>query len=279
MDLHSRDLEYFLVVAETQNLSRAAERLGLTQPSMTVALRRLEDQMKTSLFDRSRKGVRLTRAGEKLALKTRSLLRDWEDLFQEVRDEAQKIRGVYRLGCHPSVAQYTLPQVLPILLKNEPELEIQLFHDLSRKITEAVISQNCDWGIVVNPVPHPDLVLKELAKDEVTLWKSRDGANEDVLILDPSLKQTDEVMKKLKKFPFRRQIASSNLDVIRSLVASGTGVGVLPHRVVGLHNTQIVRWSKEAPIFHDRICLAYRLETRAWPATKALLEILLKVGC
>lgn len=272
MDLHSRDLEYFLVVVETQNLSRAAERLGLTQPSMTVALRRLEDQMKTALFERSRKGVRLTRAGERLAVKAREFLREWDEVFQEVRDEALHIQGVYRLGAHPSVAMYSLPKLLSSFLREEPRLEIRLMHDLSRKVTEAVISQDCDWGIVVNPVAHPDLVLKELARDEVTLWRARGQVNEDVLILDPDLKQTDEILKKLKKNPFQRRIYSSNLEVIKALVAEGAGVGVLPERVVGLGNRDFQKWSPSAPTFEDRICLIYRTEARAWPATKALVK-------
>jgi DNA-binding transcriptional LysR family regulator len=256
----------------------AVERLGLTQPSMTVALRRLEEQMKTSLFERNRKGVRLTRAGEKLAARAREFLREWETLFQEVRDEELKVRGVYRLGCHPSVAQYSLPKFLKGFMSDESELEIQLQHDLSRKITERVISKECDWGIVVNPVAHPDLVIKELAKDEVTLWKARHGANEDVLILEPELKQTEEILRKMKKYSFRRKIESSNLDVIRSLVEGGAGVGILPERVIGLQNKDVARWSKDAPIFQDRICLIYRLESRAWPATKALLRQLERVS-
>lgn len=272
MDLHSRDLEYFLVVVETQNLSRAAERLGLTQPSMTVALRRLEDQVKAPLFERNRKGVKLTRAGERLAASARDLLRGWESLLQEVRDESQKVKGLYRLGCHPSVALYSLPLFLPKFLAEEPDLEIRLFHDLSRRVTEAVISKECDWGIVVNPVNHPDLVIRELAKDEVTLWKARKGGNEDVLVMDPDLKQTEELLRKLKKYPFRRRVLSSNLEVVKGLVESGAGVGILPERVVGRDNREVTRWSKEAPVFQDRICLIFRLEARAWPATKALLR-------
>jgi len=145
-----------------------------------------------------------------------------------------------------------------------------LLHDHSRKITESVISQDCDWGIVVNPVAHPDLVIKELARDEVTLWKGRGAVNEDVLIIDPEIKQTDEILKKLKKNPLQRRIFSSNLEVITALVAEGAGVGILPERVVGIGNRDFQRWSTSAPVYHDRICLIYRVEARPWPATKAL---------
>lgn len=275
MDLHSRDLEYFLVVVETENLSRAAERLGLTQPSMTAALRRLEDELKTPLFERTRKGVTLTRAGERLALKAREFLRGWDNLVTEVRDESQKIKGVYRLGVHASVALYSLPAFVGEWLRQEPELEIQLFHEMSRRVAEGVISKELDWGLVINPVSHPDLILKEIAKDEVTLWKSRKCKNEDVLILNEDMKQTEEVLRKFMRAsgtPFRRKIVSGNLEVIRSLVESGAGVGILPQRVVGFDNKDVVRFSKDAPVFQDRLCLVYRAEARTWPATKSLVS-------
>ncbi|MBX2993406.1 MAG: LysR family transcriptional regulator [Bdellovibrionaceae bacterium] len=278
MDLHSRDLEYFMVVVETQNLSRAAERLGLTQPSMTAALRRLEDQLKTPLFERTRKGVTLTRAGERLSLKAREFLRGWENLITEVRDESQKIKGVYRLGVHPSVGLYSLPLFMAEWLREEPELEIQLFHDMSRRVAEGVISKELDWGLVINPVSHPDLIIKEIAKDEVTIWKGRKCKNDDVLILNDEMKQTEEVLRKFKGAHFKRKIVSGNLEVIRSLVESGAGIGVLPQRVVGFDNKDVVRFSKDAPIFHDRLCLVYRAEARTWPATKSLVRYVEKAG-
>ncbi len=271
MDLHSRDLEYFLVVVDTQNLSRAAERLGLTQPSMTAALKRLEQEVKTPLFERTRQGVRMTRAGERLAQKAKEFLRGWDHLMTEVREESQKIKGVYRLGVHPSVALYSLPLFMSKWLSQEPELELELFHDLSRRVAEAVISKDLDWGLVVNPIAHPDLVIKELARDEVTLWKSRKCQHDDVLIVNDDLKQSEELLRKMKGISFRRRVVSSNLEVIRSLVESGAGVGLLPSRVVGLDSHDVVRFSKDAPTIHDRICFVFRSEARAWPATRSLM--------
>lgn len=278
MDLHSRDLEYFLVVVDTQNLSRAAERLGLTQPSMTAALKRLEQEVKTPLFERTRQGVRMTRAGERLAQKAKEFLRGWDHLMTEVREESHKIKGVYRLGVHPSVALYSLPSFMSKWLSEEPDLELELFHDLSRRVAEAVISKELDWGLAVNPVAHPDLVIKELARDEVTLWKSRKCQHEDILIVNDDLKQSEELLRKMKGISFRRRVVSSNLEVIRSLVESGAGVGLLPSRVVGLDSRDVVRFSKDAPTIHDRICLVFRSEARAWPATRSLMGQLERAG-
>ena len=266
------DITYFLEVAETGNISRAAERLGITQPSLSSAIKRLEDSIGTTLFTRSRKGVQLTKAGNELSSKGRLLLLNWEQLKNEINRRESAVTGQYVLGCHPSVALYTLPHFLPQLMKDYPELEIKLTHDLSRKITEGVISYNIDFGIVVNPVKHPDLVIKELCQDEVGFWVSKKispnqkvESNNAVLVFDPNLNQSQKLISDMekKKINFSRQIHSTSLEVITDLVNEGAGVGILPARVATRHKSlQLKPLGTNYPVFKDRICLIYRADSQ-----------------
>ena len=161
----SSDLTYFLEIAHQGNLTHAANHLGVSQPSLTLAMQRLEQSVGTKLFIRSRQGVRLTKAGDQLLLQARKLMSQWEELRQTAMDSVNEIKGRFTLGCHPSVARYSLPLFLPGLLAAHTELEISLEHDLSRNITHKVLNLDIDLGIVVNPTPHPDLVMKSLAED------------------------------------------------------------------------------------------------------------------
>src|SRR5690348_7685446 len=145
----SSDLSYFIEIAQMGNLTHAANRLGISQPSLTLAMQRLEDSMSTSLFVRSRQGVKLTKAGERLLLHARKLLGQWDELRQEALDSMNEFRGRFVIGCHPSVARYSLPLFLPALLKQQPALDIGLIHDLSRNITHQVLTLEIDIGIVV----------------------------------------------------------------------------------------------------------------------------------
>ena len=128
------DLHYFIEVSSRENLSRAAERLGISQPSLSLAMQRLEDSVGTKLLNRSKKGVQLTKAGKSLLVHSRELLQKWEEVRSGALASEQLVQGTYRLGCHSSVAQYTLPLFLKNLLVKYPQLDIQLKHDLSRKI-------------------------------------------------------------------------------------------------------------------------------------------------
>ena len=276
------DIYYFLEVSETKNISRAAERLGITQPSLSSAIKRLEETIGTQLFIRSRSGVQITKAGSELVKKGRLLLMNWEQLKSEINRHESDVTGQYVIGCHSAVALYTLPFFLPQLVQKFPDLEIKLVHDLSRKITESVISFSIDFGIVVNPVRHPDLVIRELCQDEVSFWSAakqsatqKIDAENKVLICDHNLSQVQSLIQQCekKKIHFKRVIHSSSLEVITDLTANGTGVGILPSRVAqrnkGFHLKKI---SDQLPSFKDKICLIYRSDLQKTKGREIILE-------
>ncbi|MBC7690283.1 MAG: LysR family transcriptional regulator [Methylotenera sp.] len=275
------DLTYFVEVASSLNLSRAAERLGISQPSLTLAIQRLEHSVGTPLLIRSKRGVTLTQSGKQLLVHARELLQRWDAVKGQALASVHEIQGSYTLGCHPSVALYSLAKFLPELQEKNPGLEIRLLHELSRKVTEAVIRMEADLGIVINPVRHPDLVLRKLCDDEVTVWvgdgrrKVQDHrTGEAVLICDPEMLQTQDLLGKLKKcgIGYSRVLASSNLEVITQLVAHGAGIGIIPQRVVNSSRYRNLKRVPKAPVFRDEIFLTYRVENKLIRSIQAISE-------
>lgn len=256
------DLRYFLELAKTLHVSRAAERLGITQPALSHALKRMETEVGRELFVRSKKGLTLSSAGIQLLSSADALNEHWTNLTNALKTDEAEVAGLIKLGCHTAVAQYTLPHLLPLLLKENPKLEIRLAHGLSREITEQVVSSKLDVAFAINATPHPDLIMKELFKDQVTFWKKKSGANTDVLCLDPSLAQSQAVLAKIKKsgLTFRRTIESTSLEVLASLVSSGTGVGILPTRVAQSYSDGKLERIEGAPVFDDTLYLIYKRE-------------------
>lgn len=264
------DLTYFIEVADALNLSRAAERLGISQPSLSLAMRRLEQAVGAPLLTRGKRGVALTQAGKQLLAYARQLMQTWEGVRARTLASVNEIAGAYTIGCHPSVGLDVLPAVLPRLMSEHPKLDIRLHHSLSRKVAEEVVSMKTDIGIVVNPVAHPDLVIHKLCDDEVTLWRAPRG-NEDVLICDPDLTQSQELLKRIGKSgqSFSRIVTSDNLEVIAALTAAGGGTGILPTRVALRQGKRLVRVAK-APAFSDAHCLIFRVENKNVKAVQAI---------
>jgi DNA-binding transcriptional LysR family regulator len=273
----SNDITYFLEVAKSLNISRAAERLGVTQPTLSVAIRRLEDSLGTPLLLREKTGVQLTRAGKRFAVEARTLMDHWGRLKSASLEDETEVRGRVTIGCHSSVALYTVGRFAGELARKYPEVELEFHHDLSRRITERVISFETDIGIVVNPVRHPELRIVQLFDDEVGLWRSTGPCAEDVLICDPDLLQAQDIQAKLGRsggvLKFRRHIFSSSLEVITQLVASGAGIGILPARVAEREKgLQIKRVAPKGPTFHDKCCLIYRPDAHTSAAVRAVAQ-------
>lgn len=268
------DLKYFIEIAKIQHVSRAAERLGITQPALSHCIQRMEQSVGTELFLRSKKGVSLTPAGQRLYDQAQALIQQWESVVHSLQSDQETVGGFVRLGCHSAVAQYTLPYFLPKLLQEFPKIKMHLSHGLSRHMTEEVISGKSDVAIVVNPVSHPDLVIKELCRDVVTLWRTKKGLNPNLLILEPSLLQTQDILKKLNKkgFAFEQTLESASLEVIAQLLAAHTGSAILPQRVAHAFHIPDLIQVEGAPVFHDRICLIYKPEFKKTRTGRTLIE-------
>jgi DNA-binding transcriptional LysR family regulator len=274
---HASDIEYFVEIARSGNLSQAAVRLGVSQPALTQSVSRLENKVGEKLLIRSRTGVVPTKAGDKFLREAKTLLDQWSRLVTEAKNERTAVAGSYTLGCHPSVAAYSLPLFLPSLHADYPKIEIRLVHDLSRKITDAVIRSEVDFGIVINPVRHPDLVLRELGQDEFSFFAREGTFDASTAIYDPNLLQATEILAKARrKHPFAREIHSNSLEVIVKLVETGVGIGILPKRVADTARCGIRKGFRDAPSYPDRIFLAHRPEALATAAARAIVDSVVK---
>lgn len=276
----SNELLYFIELSNTLNFSRASERIGINQPSLSAAIKRLERSVGTELFIRDKHKVILTQAGKNLLSHAKQLIQLWDTTKANCLASQGEVQGNITLGCHPSVALYFLPKFLPALLAKYSKLEIKLKHDLSRKITEEIINLTIDIGIVVNPIKHPDLIIKKLFNDEVTCWQSREfstkstSTDEKIIICDTELRQTQFLLKNIhsKGIKYKRMITTNNLEVVANLTAAGVGVGILPGSVAkSLHQDKLHRLQR-APIYHDEICLVYRHENRNMKTIQVINE-------
>ncbi|MBY0385323.1 LysR family transcriptional regulator, partial [bacterium] len=235
------------------------------------SLKRLEEHLQVELFLRRRQGLILTASGQRLLRESQKLLASWEALVSETKKSQTEIAGRFRLGCHPSVAIFALKDVLRKIYDKYPAIELQLVHGLSRMICEEVISGSIDFGIVVNPIRHDDLVIHSLAKDEVCFWKAKNSLS-DVLIYNPDLMQVQALLSKIKKQKqFRRNIFSENLEVTATLTGAGAGVAILPTRVVKSIAPHLIKMT-ELPSFTDEITFIHRFDLVKTAATKTLIK-------
>lgn len=274
MDINPTDLRYFFEVAQTLNISRAAERLNIGQPAVSQAIQRIERILGVPLLDRFKTGVQLTPSGQKLLNEGRTALEAWENMYRAAQSADSAIEGRYTLGCHTAVALYTLSTFLKPLLADHPKLEIVLKHGLSREVAADVIGFKTDFGLVMNPVRHPDLVIKYVCEDRVSCWKAP-GCLDETLIFDPALAQSQTLLKKIEKsLKIKRHLTSASLEVVAKLASSGCGIGVLPARVAALH-PNLVPAGKDMPWVQDRLALIYRADRSFTASARVIVDSIL----
>lgn len=266
------DLKNFRIVSETLNITRASEVLGLSQPALSYSIKRLESELGVELIVRLKNGIQLSKAGEEFLKKVNRLIIAWEDSQKILSDNSKEVRGEFSIGLHPSVALYCLDKFLLEIDREFPLLNYKISHGLSREMVNKVINWELDFGIIINPTNHPDLVITEVAKDTVSLFKASRSKNK--LIYDPALAQSLFILKKLNptKYGLRGEIQTANLEVVAKLASAGLGIGLLPTRVANQYKG--LREVKGSPTFRDRLCLVYRKEKHKNYVSKRIINLL-----
>ncbi|MAX65734.1 MAG: LysR family transcriptional regulator [Bacteriovoracaceae bacterium] len=271
MSLMMDDVKYFITVSETLNITRASEIIGISQPALSYAIKRLENELGGQLLIRLKNGIKLTKLGEEFKLRSRRLIYEWEQAQNLANPETGLVQGSYTFAIHPSVALYTLEFFLPKLQAEFPALDFKFSHGLSREMTEKIISWEADFGLIVNPIRHPDLVIRKLYQDEVTIFYHK-GANEK-LIYDQNLAQSQYILKKLgKKKNFTGEINTGNLELVAKLTSLGLGYGLLPATIASQYPR--LKRLPQAPSFKDEICLVYRPEKHNNLVSKKIITVI-----
>ena len=136
-------------------MTAAAKNLHVSQPTLTVAMQSLEEQLKTQLFVRERSGVRLTATGDELLEHAHEVFRLLEHAEQRVKSLESEDVGTFVIGSNESLGAYFLPDFMARFLRDHPSIELLLHNESSAEVRDSVIERRTHFGLVVNPHPHP----------------------------------------------------------------------------------------------------------------------------
>lgn len=270
MNFRITDLKNFVEISTVRTMREGAEKLGITQPALSESIKRLEKDLKETLFYRSRAGITLTPGGQKCFKKAQEALVALQDVGTNFQMTDSRL---ITIGCHPTIASYFLPQALRYIQKEIPSYQIKLRHDFSRNIQLEVQQGKIDIGIVVNAVPSLDLIVKKLADDEVFVWQSKPerGFITDKIFCNLALNQTQAILRRWKSKP-KNLIDTDNIELITRFVIEGLGYGIIPSRAIHLLNAKNCERVPGTPVFQDSISVLYRPEFGKHPTERIIIE-------
>lgn len=283
-ELDPTSLSALLAVIDTGSFTEAARTLGMSQPAVSLAVKRLEERLGTALLVRTRKRIAPSRPGEVLAAGARLAFEALGNALAQIANEDAEPSGRVVLGCHESLAAYSLPTFMARFLREYPKVELKLWNGRSQEVERELTAGRLDLALIVNPRQHPDLVIVPVFDDSVELFHclpSRRGSDPAALlsamplIYVPELTQSQDILLQLPKRRIApaRLLPCSSLELVKSLVLDEVGVGILPRRVAE-HGTRkrLHSLSPPLPLYRDHIALVRRYDVPLTAAIRVVID-------
>jgi LysR family transcriptional regulator for metE and metH len=242
MNLEIRHLKLVAAIAETGSVTRAGNRLHLTQSALSHQLRDAEEQLGTALFERKSGKMTVTAAGERLLQAARTVLGELERAETEIQRNGATTKGLIRISTQCHTAYHWLPPRLILFQEQFPEVEVQLVIEATNNPFEALLEGKLDLAIVNEPVRNRRIRYLPLFEDEVVIavppehWLAakrcaapEDFANESILIYPPKEESTllTKILEPAGIRPKRIQEVTLT-EAIIEMVIGGLGIAALP---------------------------------------------------
>jgi LysR family hydrogen peroxide-inducible transcriptional activator len=244
------DLKYIVALARERHFGRAAEKCFVAQPTLSVAVKKLEEQLGLILFERSPQEVRLTPVGERIVAQAEKVLAEAAQLAEIAAAGKDPLAGPLRIGVIYTIGPWLLPKLVPLLKDSAPAMPLILEENFTHRLLEKLKATELDVAILALPVEEPGLVAQAIYDEEFRVlvpaghaWarqKAIDPAallDAQLLMLGPGNCFRDQVMDLCAVASQQAGVSphvleGSSLETIRHMVASGVGVTVMPATAV-----------------------------------------------
>ncbi|CEG57349.1 LysR substrate-binding domain-containing protein [Legionella fallonii] len=283
--MNLRDLHYFVVLAEVRHFGEAAKRCYVSQPTLSMQIKKLEDSLGVILFERTNKQVLLTDQGQELLSKAKKILILCDEMKNAARQAHDPFAGDLHLGVIPTVAPYLLPTVMPTIKDNFPNLKVWLVEEPTHRLIEQLESGKIDAAIMAQPISS-NFVYQNLFDEafyfacakshslaqnkQITL---NDLTNQQVMLLAEGHCLRDQAMAicHMAKANEVADFTATSLETLRLMVVAGMGVTLLPALAVNSEMSELLTCIPfESPVPTRVVALFWRSGT---PKNKCLLAL------
>jgi len=271
----TKQLQYFIALADKQHFGQAAEASYVSQSAFSNAIKELEAVLDMQLVDRTNRQVTITAAGQDIATQARLVLRDIEQLVDMAAQGRQPLSGDLRLGIIPTIAPFLLPRVLPKIRQQHPQLRLYLIEDQTQRLVQRLSEGDLDVLLLALPWEMRGIDTEVLFNDRFCL-ATRKGTNwvdpenyrfdrlaaDSILLLEDGHCLRDHALAacRIRSTQKVQPFAASSLLTLVEMVDADMGISFLPEMAAGsalLRNTQ-VEMHPLSDRSHRKIGLAWR---------------------
>lgn len=288
------ELKFVLAVAQERNFRRAAEKCFVTQPALSLGIKKLEEELNVTIFERSRSEVTPTEVGAKIIEQANIVLEEAAKLKELAKQGENPLHGLFKLGMIHSVGPYLLPEIIPILRVTAPEMPLEVEENLTANLEVQLRNGVVDAAVVALPFDLPGIQVTSLYDESFSVvvpsdhhWATRkeihpeELADEKVLLLNSGHCFSNQVTQACPELSRKGEILQGNsLETIRNMVASNLGITVLPlsATVERYQNPLIKVIPFAAPAPTRRIAIAWRKSYVRVAAIEKLTQAIIQVN-
>lgn len=290
------ELRYIVAVARERHFGHAAAACFVSQPTLSVAVKKLEDELGVTLFERGSGDISVTTAGHEIVAQAQRVLEQAAAIKEIAKLRKNPLAGPLRLGVIYSIAPYLLPLLVPRIIKAAPEMPLVLEENFTYRLLDMLKNGDIDVALLALPISGAGLMMQPLYDEPFKLalpaghaWEKRktipagDLKKETMLLLGAGHCLRDQVLEvcpELMRFSsssaegIQKTFEGSSLETIRHMVASGVGLTVLPASAVpdtaARKKDLIVYRPFAAPVPDRRVALVWRKSYLRAPAIETL---------
>jgi LysR family transcriptional regulator, hydrogen peroxide-inducible genes activator len=289
-----KQLQYLVALREHGHFGKAAEACFVTQSTLSAGLRELETLLNVTLVERTRRVVRFTALGEKIADKAQRVLRETEELAEMARAEGQPLHGELRMGVIPTIAPFLLPAMLPKLRREWPSLKLYLREETSQAACEALHRGQLDCVLLALPFACGDIESAPLFDDplfvayprgEAPAGKLVDVAAIDenrMLLLEDGHCLKDHALAACNRPDLRAHAAmmGTSLHTLVQMVDNGLGLTFIPSMAIDagiLDGTRVDARPLDSTHGYRRVALIWRRSSPREAEFQMLAETLRRI--
>jgi LysR family transcriptional regulator, hydrogen peroxide-inducible genes activator len=239
--MNLQQLSYVLAVDKHRHFAKAAEACCISQPTLSMMIQKLEEELELKIFDRSKQPVIPTEVGKRIIIQTRQVLAEIENLKNISREEKNLFSGELRVGIIPTIAPYLLPMFWQSFKENYPEVKLKISENTTSNLIEKLMSGELDAGIMVNPDDLDIFTEYELFTENFVVYSAKhsnkpyllaeDIDPADLLLLEEGHCFRTQIMKFCeisKQQKHNIAYASGSLETLKNLSDKHLGVTILP---------------------------------------------------
>jgi LysR family hydrogen peroxide-inducible transcriptional activator len=276
------ELKYIVAVARARHFGHAAEACFVAQPTLSVAIKKLEDELGVTLFERGGSEVSVTPLGAQIVAQAERVLEQTAAIKELARQNKDPLAGPLRLGVIYTIAPYLLPPLVKTIIDTVPQMPLVLQENFTVKLLEQLRQGELDAAIMALPLPEHGMMMQDLYDEPFVVavprqhpWARRkeipaeDLKKETMLLLGNGHCFRDQVLEvcpEMARFSaggngMQRTFEGSSLETIRHMVASGIGLTVLPRasvRDMDDPNGMLAFVPFAAPVPSRRVVIAWR---------------------